>query len=174
MKEKTKIITALVIAAGLILIFALSSGCALYKSESQYNRGEWKGWAGAEEVARTKADKLAIAKLQATPVQVGVMGPNGPIPATSMANTNVVPAGYLGVIANMSTYRRLTFKYYGPETGVEYLAPGQQIEKYLLPGEYRGEIFYGGERVGWLTFKSEPVIKTFFGRQLHWMFFSEW
>lgn len=174
MKEKTKVITALVIAAGFILLLALSNGCAFYGNERQYNQGEWKGWAGGEEVARTKQDKLAIAKLQATPVQIGVMGPNGPIPATSATNIKAVSAGYLGVIANLSTYRRLMFKYNGPETGVEYLAPGQQIEKYLLPGQYQGEIFYGGEKVGWLTFKSEPVVKTFFGRQLHWMFYSEW
>ncbi|KKR91933.1 MAG: hypothetical protein UU95_C0024G0018 [Parcubacteria group bacterium GW2011_GWC2_42_12] len=154
MKNK---ITVLAIMVGLL---ALVSGCALYKSERQYDQGEWKGWAGGEEVARTKQDKLALAKLQATPVQTLV--------------TNGVSQGYLGVIANMSTYRRLLFKYIGPETGIEYLGPGQQIEKYLLPGQYQGEIFYGGEKVGWLTFKSEPVVKTFFGRQVHWMFFSEW
>lgn len=163
MKEKTKIITALVIAAGLILVFALSSGCALYKSERQYDQGEWKGWAGSEEVARTKQNKLALAKLQAAPVQT--------------LTTNEVSQGYLGIIANMSTYRRLTFKYSnatGTESGIEYLGPGQQIEKYLLPGVYRGEIFYGGERVGWAMFKSEPVEKSFLGKKVHWIFGSEW
>lgn len=154
---KTKIMLVSVIV-GLLLSF--TSGCALYKSESQYNRGEWKGWAGSEEVARTKQDKLALAKLQAAPVQT--------------LTTNGVSQGYLGVIANMSTYRRLTFKYYGPEHGVEYLSPGQQMEKYLLPGEYYGEILYGGERVGWIKFKSEPVEKSFLGKKVHWIFGSEW
>lgn len=167
---KTKTIPTIVFASLALLL----NGCALYKNEAQYDQGRWKGWAGAEEVARTKADKLAIAKLQATPAQTGIMGPNGPVPATSATNINPVPAGYLGVMANMSSYRRLLFKYTGPETGVEYLGPGQQVEKYLLPGVYYGEIIYGGERVGQVTFRSEPVEKGFLGKKVHWIFGSEW
>jgi hypothetical protein len=157
MRTKAAVLTAL---TGLLL--ATTAGCLgpLYKSETQYDRGKWFGLAGPDQVARTKQDKLALAKLAAAPAQTLV--------------TNGVPQGYLGVIANMSAYRRLLFKYSGPETGAEYLGPGQQVEKYLLPGAYAGEIFYGGDKVGWTTFTSEPVEKTYLGKKVHWFFFSEW
>lgn len=149
----------LILTAGLLI---LTSGCAgpYFGSEAQYNRGKWHGWAGPREVARTKADKLAFDKLRDAPALT--------------LTTNGVFQGYLGVIANMSTYRRLLFKYDGPETSEEYLGPGQQDYIYLLPGDYHGEIFYGGQKVGWVNFTSGPKIKKFLGTPVSWIFGSEY
>lgn len=162
MKTKMFILTAI---AGLLML----TGCVgpYYRSQAQYDRGKWLGLASNQSVAQKnrqqialERDKLALDKLQSQPVQTSAV--------------NGVPQGYLGVIANMSTYRRLLFEYSGPEDGAEYLGPGQQMEKYLLPGTYHGVIRYGGQIVGSVTFKSEPVEKGFLGKKVHWIYGSEW
>lgn len=162
MKNK---IYALIATVGLL---ALLTGCVgpYYTNKAQYDRGQWYGLAGNHDIAQMDRQqitmeqaKLAFDKLQAQPVQT--------------LTTNGVSQGYLGVIANMSSYRRLLFKYTGPETGAEYLGPGQQVEKHLLPGDYSGDIIYGGQKIGWAKFKSEPVEKGFLGKKVHWAFYSE-
>jgi|GEM_PF-1848785 len=160
MKEITRNIITISIATAITILFLCGCTGPLYTKEAQYTAGKGWGLFGSGTAARAKIDRLAVAKLQATPVQVEV--------------TNGASLGYLGVISNNSNHRRLLFKYAGPETGSEYLGPGQQVEKYLLPGTYSGEIFYGGQKVGWTTFKSEPVNKTYLGKTVHWFFFSEW
>lgn len=155
MKNKIKLLAAM---AGLLF---LVTGCIgpRYGSEEQCDQGKFHGWATPREMARMKADKLAFAKLQAQPAQT--------------LTTNGVFQGYLGVIANMNTYRRLLFKYTGPESSCEYLGPGQQDYIYLLPGDYHGEIFYGGQKVGWVDFTSGPKMKKFLGTPVSFIFGSE-
>lgn len=161
--------------AAIIGLLVITAGCVgpMYTTEQKATNGKGWGLFSSGAAAQARVDRMAVNKLQATPVQIGIMGPNGPVPAVS-TTTNAAPAGYLGVIANMSAYRRLTFKYFGPESGIEYLSSGQQVEKYLLPGVYSGEIFFGGQKVGWATFRSEPVEKSFLGKKVHWFFYSEW
>ena len=174
MENNMKLMNTIAIIA--LAITATSCVGPLYTTEVQHTAGLGVGVFGSEAATRAKVNRMALAKMQATPVQIGVMGPNGAMPAASaVQGTNAVPAGYFGIIANFSRNRRLLFKYSGPESGSEYLGPGQQVSKYLLPGEYTGVIISGNGRVtGRTCFRSEPVDKGFIGQRVHWAFFAEW
>ena len=149
----------IIISTIAVLLAVFINGCAFYGSEHQYDQGKWKGWAGSEEVARTKADKLAFAKLASAPVQTLV--------------TNGVVQGYEGLIANLSKYQRYNFKLFGPETKSYLLGPGERKVDYLIPGEYACVIFKGGAKVGQWTFRVNAQQSTFMNETYHWYVYAD-
>lgn len=156
---KTKLLVAL------ILPLLLTTGCLgpYYKSSERYKKGEWSGRTKYQEAYKDELHHLNIAKLKETPVRTAI-------------SSNGVFLGNYGFIVNLSTIRRLRFEYYSPQSGdggADFLGPGQQLEKPLLPGKYYGDVFHRGRKVGSATFESEPVEKTFLGKKGHWFFYSE-
>jgi len=156
MKEKTKIITALVIAAGLILLF-LAAGCVgpLYKTEGQFNQGKGRGLFGSEAAAQAESDRMALAKLKTTPVQTLV--------------ANGVPQGFRGCFYN-NGYRDANIKIYGgPIPRGVYLTPHDKVYDYLLPGKYTAVLSdeYGNFR-GSKDFHVSAQLQNFKGEEMHW------
>lgn len=149
---KTKKSTIAFIA--LLTTFLLSGCGAYYGSEKQHTKGDWYGLAGSGEVAQIKSDRLALAKLEAAPVQILV--------------TNGVIQGYRGIVANLSSYCRCNFTISGPETKSYFLGPGERYVDYLVPGTYTCALTVGGSRVGQKTFHVKGQLLIFLNEQCHW------
>lgn len=89
--------------------------------------------------------------------------------------------GYMGKIANFSRWQNIQFDVYHKEPSgqqgrvvlSEFLAPGQQIVRYLLPGEYLVRVSINGRLKDIQTFPVETRMKGFFGESLHWYIYRE-
>ena len=153
------------------MVVFLFLGCASprFKSEAQYDRGEWSGVAYLDEVAKIKRDKaelafdkevggMAIAKLKSQSVDIGVK--------------DGVPQGYKGIVQNLSKYRNIQISIRhqkGYEVKSYVLAPGGFAEDYLLPGDYCVVYVVNGVRQkkeG--VFTSGPRLFDYFGKKYHW------
>ncbi len=159
-----------------VVVF-LFFGCAgpRFSSESQYDRGEWKGNAYLNEVAQIKHDKakmrfdeavgsLALKKLEAQPVDA--------------KSVNGVKQGYKGIVQNLSSYKtvQISIRHQkGYEVKSYVLAPGSFAEDYLLPGDYCVATFISGEQKGGVKkFTSGPRLFEYFGKKYHWYaYYSE-
>lgn len=176
------------------LLFVLT-GCIgpHFKDRAQYDKGEWKGWASHEDVGqiehqklaqkdgeaaleiRRTRDKMALEKLQAQPVQTGTMTAGGVVANGTVAGGATAPAGYKGIVANLSSYRRYNFVIRGPEDKSFYLGPGERTTDYLLPGRYTATFYYGGEKAGQPhVFEVGAQERVFQGEKCHWYVFTEW
>jgi len=151
---KTKILVTLLLM-GLFFV----NGCAIYKNEAQYDKGEWYGLIGSEAVAHIKSDKLAFTKLNAAPVQTKIK--------------NDVQQGYEGLVANLSSYNRYNFKLFGPETKSYLLGPGERVTDYLVPGKYTCVVFQGSYQVGSWSFNVGPQQSTFMNEKHHWYVYAD-
>ncbi len=158
-----------------VVVF-LFFGCAgpRFSSESQYDRGEWKGNAYLNEVAQIKHDKakmkfddavgsLALKKLEAQPVDA--------------KSVNGVKQGYKGIVQNFS--RDMVQIIIRNEKGYEIksyaLGPRDSIndndrdEDYLLPGDYCAVFIINGrpqKDVKKFTVTSRTF--RYFGKDYHW------
>lgn len=148
---------------GFIMLLAamvLLSGCAAYfGNEAQYEKGDWYLFAGADETARIKQDKLAFEKLKSQPTDTAVV--------------NGVAQGYKGIVANLGR-ERYDFRVNGPENKNYLLGPGERVVDYLLPGKYEVKTYYGGNQVGGGTFHVGPQTQTFMNEKYHWFVYAEW
>ncbi len=161
----------------LLIATTLSSGCALYRSEKQYDEGSWYGVTGSGEVARIKENKLALKKLEATPTQIAVIDTKGEMVkkiVKMVDGKEETFLGYKGIVANMGTYRRYNYEFVGPEKIAVYLGPGQKVYKYLIPGKYTVKIYYGGDLVGVRPLLVGPYDDDFLGEPVHWKAVAEW
>lgn len=173
----------LLMMVGLLILI---SGCVgpYYTNRQQYNNGRWVGLAGNHDIAQMdrqqfalERDKMALQKLQAQPVMTGTMTSTGVV-----ANSNAVasapgtaPAGYEGIVANMSSYNRYTFRIRGPESRSFYLGPGERVTDHLLPGTYMGTVYQGGSQIGQPhVFTVGVQDKVFQNQKCHWFLFAEW
>jgi len=153
------------------MVVFLFLGCASprFKSEAQYDRGEWSGGADLDEVAKIKRDKaelafdkevgtMAIAKLKSQSADVGMK--------------DGVAQGYKGIVQNLSKYRNIQISIRhqkGYEVKSYVLAPGGFAEDYLLPGDYCVVYVVNGVRQkkeG--VFTSGPRLFDYFGKKYHW------
>jgi hypothetical protein len=139
-----------------ILVGLLISGChAFFGNEAQYKDGDWYLFAGSQEVARIRQDKLAIDKLNSRPPQT--------------SEKDGVFQGYLGVVANLSRYVTYNFHLIGPEKKAYMLGPGQQVRDHLIPGMYIARIFLNGREIGQpRSFRVGPQQHYFMGEWTHW------
>lgn len=143
-----------------MLVANMLSGCAAYfGNEAQYEKGDWYLFAGSDETARIKQDKLAFEKLKNQPVQAAVV--------------NGVVQGYKGIVANLGR-ERYSFRIKGPENKDYLLGPGERVVDYLIPGKYTCETYYGGNQVGGGTFHVSPQTQTFMNEKFHWFVYAEW
>ncbi len=154
----------------IVMVVFLFIGCAgpRFKSEAQYDKGEWKGDAYLNEVAEIKRDKaqlafdkevgaMAISKLKEQPIETKII--------------NGVNQGYKGVVHNDSNYEtvQIVIKHKkGYEVKSYVLSPGDWKENYLLPGTYKVFYIINGklDRVGEIT--SGPRMFEYFGKDYHW------
>lgn len=169
MKNKFKITLAL----ALLAIAITTSGCIggpFYGNKSQYDKGRWHWWADNRSVYERDQQMLAVGKLQAQPVMVGTMTATGVVAnVVAPASGKTAPAGYMGYIANNNQYRRYNLSIRGVESRDFYLAPGQRITAYLLPGRYIATIDYGGTPIGRpYIFDVGPSEKNYLGEPCHW------
>ena len=153
------------------MVVFLFLGCASprFKSEAQYDRGEWSGSAYLNEVAQIQRDKaqlafdkevgaMSIAKLKSQPVNV--------------ETKDGVPQGYRGIVQNLSNYKNVQISIRhqkGYEVKSYVLAPGGFAEDYLLPGDYCVVTFVSGRQEnGVKKFTSGPRLFDYFGKKYHW------
>jgi hypothetical protein len=155
----------------IVVVVFLFAGCAgpRFKSEAQYNNGEWQGSAYLNEVAQIQNDKaqlafnkevgaMAIAKLKSQPVNVEIR--------------DGVAQGYKGIVQNLSNYKNVQISIRhqkGYEVKSYVLAPGSFAEDYLLPGNYCVVYIVNGVRQkkeG--VFTSGPRLFDYFGKKYHW------
>lgn len=148
-----------VLAAVLIISFALSGCGAFYGSQAQYDAGDWYMLANSREAAKIKSDQLAFKKLAAAPTKVGIK--------------DGVPQGYEGLVANLSSYNRYNFKLTGPETKSYMLGPGERARDHLIPGKYFCQVFQGGTRVGSSAFSVGPQKSLFMNETYHWYVYAD-
>ncbi|MDO8668006.1 MAG: hypothetical protein Q7K35_02805 [bacterium] len=174
MRNKINILAA---ALGLLVF----TGCVgpLYTKESQHPKGHGFGLFGSGSASQAEVNRLAIEKLKAQPVMTGTMTATGVVanatPASAIGKT--APAGYKGIVVNMSSYRRYTFLIQGPENKSFYLGPGERAPdsaSYLLPGRYIASIYYGGSLVGRPDAFTVGVQEKFFQGPCHWYVVAEW
>jgi Ni/Co efflux regulator RcnB len=182
----------------LIAIIALVhlSGCIgpYFRDGAQYDRREWRGWADAHDIGQMERDKLAaereraaierdkerdqmaLEKLASQPVMTGIMTATGVVANTNaVASGKTASAGYLGYVANLSSYRRYNFVIRGPEKKAFYLGPGERLTDYLLPGRYTGSIYHDGSLYGPPhTFTVGVQEKIFQKERCHWYLVAEW
>lgn len=80
--------------------------------------------------------------------------------------------GYKGRICNLSRYRRIQFNIVSQIDGrvvlSDFLLPGQQSERYLLPGKYYCRIYINGKLIDQALFKVDSDIHYVFNNPVHW------
>lgn len=86
--------------------------------------------------------------------------------------------GYLGKIANLTRWQNIQFnvsRIENPDKTIlsETLAPGQQISRYLLPGQYLVAVYINGKLRDIKDFPVGVELKGFFGESLHWYIYRE-
>ncbi len=170
---KTKILALTTVLAALAF---LVTGCGpFFRNQAQYDKGEWWGIAGSHEVVQMKEKKMAMDKQAALPALMGYINEKGETVTVTVNSGKVASAGFVGKVANLSSYRRLKFVVNGPEEKTWYLGPGQIVPDYLTEGVYVARIFYGSTEVQEpMTFKVSLLKKNFMGEKLHWFFGSEY
>jgi hypothetical protein len=141
-----------------VVVAVFLSGCALYGDKAQYDRGDWYFVTGSQEVAKIEQDKLALAKLEAQPVQTAII--------------DGVKQGYKGLVSNLYT-RRVNIHIDGPEEKRYLLAAGQSEEDYLLPGKYIATAYRGNGLVGTWKFEVDVKQVSYMGRKVHWYLYYD-
>lgn len=138
MKTKTMLMVTM---AGLLV--AMTTGCDIlmgpqrYRSQKQYDDGKWRGVADNRQVNQRSLDRLAIEKLRAQPVTVGLLTPTGVVTTViSPVPGKTVALGYMGIIQNFSTSQRYRIEVDGPQRKIFNIGPGARVVEYLLPGTY--------------------------------------
>ncbi len=85
--------------------------------------------------------------------------------------------GYEGKLLNLSRWENVQFQVYrldrtGKVTSTRpissIVAPGQQITKYLLPGEYLCIVYVRGRKEGESILRVSSELTDVFGEQMHW------
>ena len=85
--------------------------------------------------------------------------------------------GYEGRLFNLSRWENVQFQIYrldkyGKITSTRpissIVAPGQQITKYLLPGEYLCIVYVRGRKEGENILRVSSELTDVFGEQMHW------
>lgn len=111
----------------LIYCLVLLNGCVgpYYVSERQYDRGDWRGWADNQEVARNKSDRLAFEDYKKS--------------SPTQNNTQK----RRGFVYNNSRTRDVNIKIYGSYIRQKsfYLGPQEKVYWELFPGEYTAAIY---------------------------------
>lgn len=158
----------------IVMVSFLFFGCAgpRFKSEAQYDKGEWEGNAYLEEVSQIKQDKakmkfndvvgdLALKKLESQPVHTKIV--------------NGAKHGYKGIAQNFSgdIAQIIIRNKEGYEIKSYVLGPKNNLndrdEDYLLPGDYCA-IFIVNGKVQKDVKKFTVTSRTFryFGKDYHW------
>lgn len=144
----------------IVVLVILLSGCgAVYTSESQYEDGNFSWMTGSKEVARIKQDKMAMEKLKESDVMA--------------KKENGVIQGYKVILANLSHRKEYTFRVDGPEKRAFMLTAGEQIEVYLIPGEYRVSIVRNGKESESRRMRVDAEKKRFGGTWCHGFAYKE-
>jgi hypothetical protein len=143
---------SILVSLSLVLLL---SGCAYFGNEEQYNNGNWHFLASSGEVARIKQDKLALKKLEQTPVLTGT-------------RQNL---GYEGIVKNY-TKEIIDVKVVGPEKKSWNLGPYEEAIGYLIPGEYERTIICRGKLVLMEAFTVGGELHDFRGRNYHWYIYA--
>lgn len=85
--------------------------------------------------------------------------------------------GYEGKLFNLSRWENVQFQIYrlditGKATLIRpissIVSPGQQITKYLLPGEYLCVVYVRGRKEGESILRVSSELTDVFGEQMHW------
>lgn len=158
---KTRSLLATVIA-GLLII---ATGCVgpFYTSESGFMKGKGKGIFSARAAADAQSERLALQILEE--VRSGKWtDPDG----------NITPKGFRGKIANFYSYEMVNIIIAGPGLPKSYLlAAGQQIEEYLVPGEYTARMYIDGREIGrpWI-FHVGMQTSSFLGVNYPWYIYA--
>ncbi len=160
---------------GFICMAVLLVGCAgpRFASEAQYDKGEWKGNAYLNEVAKIKRDKnqlafdkevgkMAIDKLKSQPADTKIV--------------NDVIQGYKGIVQNLSNHKvvQISLRDKNNHEVKSYVfgpvdSPVNFAEDYLLPGDYCAIFIANGKQVGDVKkFTSGPRQFDYFGKKYHW------
>lgn len=160
------------------LIFVLAgllSGCGLYMTEGQYNRGLSLTPATSYEWARVKQDKLALEKVQALPAYTASASGLYTVSVAREIDLTPATAGFKGYIKNDSRNRTYNIKVWGPENKSWYVPPGAIVEDYLIPGNYLAKFYYGSYKESVWSFKVDAQLKYFEGRRdAHWYLVAQW
>ena len=156
----------------IVLVFLVGCAGPRFSSEAQYNKGEWKGDAYLNEVAKIQRDKaelafnkevgaMSIAKLKAQPADVGIK--------------NGVAQGFKGVVQNRNSYKTVQINIRhekGYEVKSYVLGPKDWIEDYLLAGTYCVVTIVNGRQEGGIDkFTSGPRQSDYFGKKYHWFIY---
>ena len=141
------------------------SGCALYGNEAQYEKGDWHGVTGSQEVAKIQRDKHALVKKKVVDQMALDKLMSQPVDAKIV---NGAVQGYKGVIQNLSR-ERVNVIIEGPETQSFFLRPGEKVDAFLLPGSYYATTYLGNRLAdkGW-SFPVGVQKYTYQGKQVHW------
>ncbi len=149
---KTRNIILVSVIAGMAMLL---SGCgAFYGSEKQYQSGDWYWLADSSQVTRQLEDKLAFEKLRSQSQMTG--------------SQNGIPQGFKGIVANLSRWRHVNTVIIGPERKSYFLAPGQQVVDYLIPGVYTAISYDGSMEIGRWNFRVGAQINNFMNTPCHW------
>ena len=164
MKKNIRLKTVVILTIILVIIASLSS-CATSKSYAEFNRlnnlqrhrvenyQRAKRVVRIESTAQTYTD-LDIARLKAQPVKADPV------------------KGYEGKIANLTRWQNIQFTIsrMGTNRAVlsEFLAPGQQVTRNLLPGTYEVTVKINGQIKDRAIFTVNSELKHLFGEPYHW------
>jgi ABC-type protease/lipase transport system fused ATPase/permease subunit len=164
MKKNIRLKTVVILTIILVIIASLSS-CATSKSYAEFSRlnnlqrhrienyQRAKRVVRVESAAQTYTD-LDIARLKAQPVKADPV------------------KGFEGKIANLTRWQNVQFiiSRVGADRVIlsEYLAPGQQVTRNLLPGTYTVIMKINGQIKDRAIFTVNSEIKHLFGEPYHW------
>jgi len=141
-----------------LVVFALSS-CSVTKSTYI----EYKALSNAQ--ARRVKNNLEVEKTRDYYALTLQKMKQSPVMADSIL-------GYKGRICNLSRYRRIQFNIVSQIDGrvvlSDFLLPGQQSERYLLPGKYYCRIYINGKLIDQASFKVDSDIHYVFNNPVHW------
>jgi len=115
------------------------------------------------ELTEAKYAELDLKRLESQPVKADLV------------------KGYEGKILNLTRWQNIQFNISRIEdSGVrgrpvisETLAPGQQVMRFLLPGQYSVLVFINGQLRDEKIFLVGAEIKAIFGEQLHWYVYRD-
>jgi hypothetical protein len=132
------------------LIATLISSCSpgKYASRKDYEDGEWSGHKSGKEIQKEDARKLAFKKMKEGGEGIDKI------------------KGYRGVIKNFDNRSNVNIVLQGPENPSFFLAPGQKLTVYLIPGDYSANFYRNNKRIKIWNFSVTAEESNFMGEKV--------
>ncbi|PIR12795.1 hypothetical protein COV49_04125 [Candidatus Falkowbacteria bacterium CG11_big_fil_rev_8_21_14_0_20_39_10] len=137
-----------------ILIGVFLAGCASFGEKS--DKENWYGLMGSREYFKHETNMLALKKLE-----------------NSTPDSNP-KQGYEGKVQNFNLHKTYNFVIRGPEIKSFLIGPGGIKKERLIPGDYTGTVYDGGNIIGkpWPFFVGVQK-HNYLGEEVHWYLYSK-